>query len=251
MGLNFINDIIQTNKGIVFQSFKIAIKNWKIFLVGIAYSIIWIIMGTVVSYAGILGGIILAIFQSAIISNYLFLIENIINYGEFTLEDFKSGFTVYLGKIYSIFILFYFVRLGMSLFIDPILSSIGVFGISLWLMIRIVAFIVLNVLPEVIYQKHYERLDIVTYSFDFVKENWPEWFIPNGLLVAIVYIIHIIIGKILFLTGLSTNFILASMVRVIIYQLVIAYAMIYRGQLFNILSTSTRRKRMFMRNMYK
>lgn len=249
--MNFLNDIIQTNKGIITKSSKLVIDNWKIFLVGIAYSILTVVVWTVAGYGWILGGIIAAIGQSAIVSNYLFLIENIINYGKFTLEDFKGGFQVYLWKIYSIFIIFYIVNFGMSLFVDPILSSIGVFGISLRLLINIAAFIMLNSIPEVIYQKHYERLDIITYSFEFIKENWPQWFIPNGFIAAIAYLVHIVTSKLLFLVGLGSGNLVSIIIRVIVYQLVLCYAMIYRGQLFNTLSTSTRRKRMFMRNMYK
>ncbi len=249
--LNFISDIIQTNKSIVIKSSKLAINNWKIFLVGIAYSILSFVVWTIASYAWILGGIIAAIGQSAIISNYLYLIENIINYDKFSLEDFKRGFQVYLWRIYSIFIIFFIVNLGMSLFLDPILYSIGILGVSLRLIINIAALIMLNTIPEVIYQKHYDRLDIIRYSFEFIKDNWLEWFLPNVFIAAIAYLVHIMTSRALISVGLYYNPVVSTVVRAIIYQLILAYAMIYRGQLFNILSTSTRRKRMFMRNMYK
>lgn len=254
MNLNFIEDIILTNKGIVYKSFKLAIKNWKIFLVGIAYSILSVVMWRVASYALILGGIIMTLFQSAIISNYLYLIENVINYERFTMEDFKSGFTVYLRKIYTILIIFWFVSFGVSLFLRPIVSMrIG--GFSLWFIIQIAAFILLNSLPETIYQKHYIGFDIITYSFEFIKENWLEWFIPNGCIAILAYIVHVITSKLIFVMGVNSNififYILKILIYSVVYQLVLLYAMIYRGKLFNILSTSTRRKRMFMRNMYK
>lgn len=254
INLNFIEDIILTNKGIIPKSFKLAISNWKIFLVGIAYSILSVVMWTVASYAWILGGIIITLFQSAIISNYLHLIENIINYGSFSLEDFKSGFTVYLRKIYTILIIFWFVRYGASLFLKPIFY-IRIAGLSLWFIIQILAFILLNPLPETIYQKYHAGLDAITYSFDFIKENWLEWFVPNCLIAAIFFLLHIITSSVLAMLGLNTGFfglsIISLIVYSVVYQLFLAYVMIYRGQLFNILSTSTRRKRMFMRNMYK
>ncbi|SHK49944.1 hypothetical protein [Paramaledivibacter caminithermalis] len=252
--MNFIEDIILTNKGIVLKSFKLSIKNWKIFLVGFTYFIISFLMWTVASYAWILGGIIVALFQSAIISNYIYLIENIINYEGFSLEDFKSGFTVYLRNIYSIIIIFWFVRFGASLFLKPIFY-INIGGLSLWSIIQIVAVILLNPLPETIYQKYHAGLDAITYSFDFIKENWLEWFIPNGFIIAVLYLIHISTNKMLIILGFSTNIFISStftlIVYSVVYQILLCYAMIYRGQLFNILSTSTRRKRMFMRNMYK
>lgn len=252
MNLNIIQDIILTNKGIIYKSFKLAIKNWKIFLVGIAYFIFSILMFRIASYAWILGGIIIALFQSAIISNYLYLIENIIEYEKFTLEDFKRGFTVYLRKIYTILIIFWFVGFGADLFLRPIVSMrIG--GFSLWFIIQILAFILLNSLPETIYQKHYIGFDIITYSFEFIKENFFEWFIPNICIIALIWAVHIITNKVMFLIGLNLNIfsMLKILIDAVVYILLISYGMIYRGKLFNVLSTSTRRKRMFMRNMYK
>ncbi len=252
--MNIIEDIIQTNKDIIFKSFKLAVKNWKIFLVGFAYSILSVIMWSVAANAWILAGIIMALFQSAVISNYLYLIEKIINYGSFNFEDFKSGFKVYLWKVYGVIIVFWFVRYGASLFLRS-LFYINFGGISLWTIIQIVAFILLNSLPETIYQKYYERFETISYSFNFIKENWIEWFIPNGLILVVAYLVHVAVSKLLFLITFNTNVFVTSILNLIvysvIYQLILSYAMIYRGELFNILSTSTRRKRMFMRNMYK
>ncbi len=253
--MNFIQDIIETNKEILPKSIKSTIKNWKIFLVGIAYVFASLIMWRVASYAWILGGIIMALFQSAVISNYLYLIENIVLYNRFTMYDFKTGFTVYLRKIYTILILFWLVDWGISLFLSPI-RYISIGPLSLWFIIRLVAFVLLNTLPETIYQKHYDGLGSVTYSFEFIKENWIEWFIPNIVIFVMGYIINIISNNIISIILINNpipfvDTIISIVVYSILYQLIIAFAMIYRGHLFNVLSTSTRRKRMFMRNMYK
>lgn len=253
--MNIVQDIISTNKNIVHKSIKATIKNWKIFLVGIVYAFASLVMWRIAANAWILAGIITAIFQGTIISNYLYLIENIIKYERFTMDDFKSGFTIYLRKVYTIIIVFWFVRWGISIFLRPIFF-IQIGPVSLWFLIQFIAFILLNPLPETIYQKHYDGVNSLTYSFDFIKENWIEWFIPNGLIFIIGYLVHALINQfiaIIFVTGLSPiiSLIIRFGIYSIIYQLVLSFAMIYRGFLFDILSTSTRRKRMFMRNMYK
>lgn len=251
--MNLIEDILYTNKNIIIKSLKSAMKNWKIFLVGIAYGLASIIMWRIAANAWILSGILIAIFQSAIISNYLYLIENIISYDKFTIEDFKAGFTVYLRKIYMIVILFWFARFGVSLFLRPIFY-IRIGPISLWLLIQIIVFILLNSLPETIYQKHYYGFDIITYTFEFIKDNAIEWFIPNVLIFIFGYVVHIIINAFI-LNFFTFNYLISLIIRMgiysILYQLILSFAMIYRGHLFNLLSTSSRRKRIFMRNMYK
>ncbi len=253
--MNFIQDIIMTNKNLIPKSIKSTTKNWKIFLVGIAYAAASIIMWRVAANAWILGGIVITLFQSAVISDYLYLIENIVSYDRFTMYDFKSGFPVYLRKIYTILILIWLVQYGASLFLRPIFS-IRIGSLSLWFLVQLIAFILLNPLPETIYQKHYDGLYSISYAFDFIKENWLEWFIPNIVVFAIGYLIHIFAKSIVAILSINNpvfflNFILQIIVYSIFYQLIIAFAMIYRGHLFNILSTSTRRKRMFMRDMYR
>lgn len=248
--MNIIQDLIIINKKIVLKSLKSTIRNWRIFLVGIAYIIASIIIWRVAANAWILSGIIIALFQSAIISNYLYLIENIVSYDKFTMEDFKTGFTVYLRKIYMIVILFWFVRFGVSLFLRPIFFiTIGPF--TIWALLQIIAFFLLNALPETIYQKHYFGFDIITYSFEFIKDNVIQWFVPNIIIFFVAYGLNLIINLFLNALGfLGSQFLISILIYSIIYQLLLSFAMIYRGHLFNILSTSTRRKRMFMRDMY-
>jgi hypothetical protein len=257
IGLNIIQDIIMTNKNLVPKSIKSIMRNWRIILVGIVYVILSGVMWRVAANAWILGGIITALFQGAIISNYLYLIENIIKYEKFTLDDFKNGFTIYLRKIYILLIIFWFVRYGFSLFLRPVFYT-RVGPVTLWFLVQLAALILLNPLPEVIYQKHYDPSYTLSYSFEFIKENWLEWFIPNGFILGIIYLIYFLINNFINFTPMAmanSNFIVFTLFRyliyIVVYQLILSFAMIYRGHLFNILSTSTRRKRMFMRNMYK
>lgn len=253
--MDIIEDIIQTNKGIFIKSYKGVVKNWKIFLIGIAYVIFTMLALRIIAYAWIFSGILIALLESLIISNYLYLIENIVSYDRFTIDDFKNGFTVYLRKIYSIVIIFWFVNFGVNLFLAP-LFYIKIGPVSFWFLIQVIVFIFLNPLPETIYQKHYDGLNSITYSFEFIKENWIEWFIPNGIILVVLYLVYTLVNKfVLINTGGNINpFILRSLrliVYSVFYQIFFSYIMIYRGYLFDILSTTTRRKRYFMRNIYK
>jgi uncharacterized integral membrane protein len=199
----------------------------------------------------ILAGIVITLVMSALFSNYLYLIENIISYGKITLDDFKKGFQVYIWKIYGIMVVIWFINYGAGLFLSPILK-LRIGFITLWMLLYWVAFILLNCLPEVIYQKHYDLKEMFQYSFSFVKENWIDWFVPNIFLGILFYFV---MGKTLTISYLMGSFSFSlSIKRIVSYflgQLLLSFIMIYRGLLFDLLSSTTRRKRMFKRNMYK
>lgn len=49
----------------------------------------------------------------------------------------------------------------------------------------LLVFILLNPAPEVIYlTRHDSALDVIRRSYDFVIENWIEWFLPMALILA-------------------------------------------------------------------
>ena len=200
----------------------------------------------------ILAGIVIALVQGALISNYLYLVENIILYDRISIVDFKKGFRVYLWKIYGVLVVLWFANYAASIFLSPILN-IQIGFITLWTIVMFIAFIGLNCLPEVIYQKHYNVGESFGYCFDFIRENWLDWFIPNIILWIILYVIvGAFIPLNLFMGGsIFFSLTLKSLVTYIIGQFLFSFMMIYRGLLFQILKDTTRRKRMFMRNVYK
>ena len=249
--MNILQDIFETNKEILKKTVPLALKNWPILFTGVVYSVVILFLFRIAFLFWILAGILVTLVQSALISNYLYLIENIIRYGKITMADFKQGFTVYIWKIYGVMVVIWFVNYGLSLFLSPLLR-IQIGFISLFGLIQLVAFVLLNCLPEVIYQKHYTVGENFSYCVEFIKENWLDWFIPNILLG----------GLFAALTGsiLTANFLIGSPLvgfsveSIILYlagQLFLSFIMIYRGLLFQVLSGSTRRKRMYMRNVYR
>lgn len=249
--MNLFKDIWETNKEIIPKAYRLLLKNWPILFTGIVYSIILILLWRVAFMFWILAGLVITLVQSAIISNYLYLIENIIRYQRITMEDFKAGFTVYIWKIYGIMIVIWFANYGASLFLSP-LFNIRLGTVSLWFLVKVAAFLLLNSLPEVIYQKHFYIGETFRYSFEFIKENWIDWYIPNVVLGLLFYIV---MGDIrtpdLLLRNRMFAFASSGILPYLVGQLLLAYLMIYRGLLFEILSGTSRRKRMFMRNQYR
>lgn len=260
--LSILKDLYYINKKSLTKTVYLLIKNWPIVFTGIVYSILGIIVTTILGLfmtnfiLRFFTGIVSILAMSAIGSNYLHLMFKIVKHEKFTFQDFKDGFTVYLRELWTIFFVIWIVNMLLGMIIIPILGGLlrsVITSATLYIIIYLLGFILLNPLPETVYQKHYSSLDSFPYAFNFVKENWLEWFLPNIVFGAIMYFAlgriftNILFMSFGFMSGLSFGEIFTSVLALG----VLSFVMIYRGILFEILSTSTRRKRMFMRNMYK
>ena len=241
-----INDFILVNKEVFTKTKNTIISNWQILLMGFLYSLIgmgaFLLLGLLLSGPiGKFGGIITVIVESAIISSYLFVLQNVLNYGRFRIRDIKNGFTYYLWKIYGVIFLIFILNLILSLLSNLIGSGI------IWLsaIIYIGGLIFLNPLPETIYIKSLDTWESVQYSIEFIKENWFNWLVPNFIFLVILltlsfrsFGLRILLFRIR--GGILTYIITAVLISII---------MIYRGHLYKILSGSTARKRQFMRKL--
>lgn len=227
-------------------SFK---KNWLIVFTGFVYTILNILLFTIIGtlFVGplyILSGIVMAIVSSAMISNYLYLLFNIINYNKISIQDFKDGFLYYLRKIYGVL---FFGYLG-SMLLSLVSNMLGSLALPLYLLIYLGVLIILNPLPETIYLKYYDPMESIIRTFEFMKENWLNWIIPNIVFLTFLYIVMEVSVVGLFSTHISFGslFNVKDLAIYLLSQVVFSIMMIYRGHLYKMLSGSTRRKRMFM-----
>ncbi|SET50645.1 hypothetical protein SAMN05660297_02624 [Natronincola peptidivorans] len=243
--MEIIKDIFYTNRKVTKNAIESLYKNWIIIFTGLFYSIAIIILSMLLPHFWILAGLVHIIFSSALVSNYLYLISCIIRKNKFGLQDFKDGFTVYLRKVWGVMFIAWVASLIFNTFLTPFFR-----GMAIGLIINVVVLIVLNAIPEVIYQKHYNPWETITYTVEFVKDNWIEWFAPNLILLGVLYFLtgSLLTGIYFFLQSLRIIF--QSPIGLILFilgQVWLSFTMIYRGYLFEILSTSNRRKRLFMR----
>jgi len=252
--LNLFQDILFVNKSTIKKAINSLKKNWLIIFTGIAYTIINLIIILIIStlFTGVLqiiAGFVMAIVSASLVSNYLYLLSNIINYDRISMQDFKDGFKALLWDVYGVFFVFWIA----SLLINPLYNLLGSNAEVLSRIIGILVLFALNPLPETIYQKHYSSFEAISYAFDFMKENWLNWTIPNIIFYCLMYLLTGTILTDIFATNLSFNFDFSpkGIGLYLLGQLLFSFMMIYRGHLFKLLSTSTRNKRIFMKNMYK
>jgi hypothetical protein len=248
--MSVIQDLLITNKRVLNKTIPALKKNPVLLIVGVPYGAVFIIGAMVAGMVGLLGGLVMIILQSAIISDYLSLINRIIHGHRVSTDDIRKGYKTYLSSVWSLLFLMYFIDLALGMFLSPINMLTG--GLF-FILAKLLVYIIFSAMPEVIYQKYLDRGDMVIYGLNFVKENALQWLLPNALLIGVVYgVYNGLLRLVSPIFGFGTSGIaLSSVIAIIVTQGLIAFVMIYRGFLFDILSTSTMRKRLFMRHMYK
>ncbi|WP_427338448.1 hypothetical protein [Caloranaerobacter sp. DY30410] len=254
--MEIINDLIYINKTALKKSYNLILKNWTLIFTGIVYSVLNLMLFILVGilFRGVLSiiaGFVLVLAISSFISDYLYLLYNVVVYGKFTLNDFKYGFKAFVWKIYGIFFIGWMASYILSLFIRSISSSF-IPNMIISFIINLLIFIFLNPLPETIYLKDLSSWDSIQYSYHFIKENFIQWFVSNSVFILMIYFLTgKILGNVFMIhIKLKVSLTLGSILMYLIGQVVFTYMMIYRGVLFDILSTSTIRKRKFMRDLY-
>jgi len=218
------------------RSVELLAANWGIIFAPLAYSLILSAAAALIAPLGFIGGFIMTAVTAACGSSGLFLIENVVRMGKFGLNDFFKGFSVYLWEILGIaFILW----IPMSLLRQVAYSTED--GPLIVLAVQLLLYVILNPVPELIYQNRASGLALLSASYEFIVENWIEWFLPNVSITAVAYFL---LGWLdvpaAYLSSFFRFFFLFS-----IFGLLLTFLMVFRGLLFSDLAGSTRRSRAY------
>lgn len=211
-------------------------RNWVVSLAPVAYGIVLAVVASLVAPLGIVGALLFSLASQACISSGLFLIKNMVESNKADFNDFLNGFTVFLWELLAIaFILWIPLRLAAT-------ALAGVpNGALIYFLLKLTLYILLNPVPEFIYQTRASGLELISASYNFIVENWIEWLIPNILLFAAGYVLLELIETLLYdLPGF-----VALLLYSVIVGLGLAYFMTFRGFLFAQLHGTTRRSRLY------
>ena len=218
------------------RSAQLAAVNWGVSFAPLAYSIILSVAAFFLLPFGFIGGMLLVLVINACISSGLYLVENIVQSRKTNLNDFVRGFTVYLWEVVRIsFILWIPMTLASS-----VLSSMPN-GPLIYLFIQIALYIILNAVPELIYQSRSSGLDLLAASYTFMTENWIEWLTPNLLITLAGYMLL----RVLDVMTAGLPFFFWFFATSLGIGLFLTYLMIFRGILFAELNGSTSRGRVY------
>lgn len=212
----------------------LAVKNWPVLGSVFAYLAILRVGASFAAYLGIAGGFVFSLLTSACVGSFLYLVEAIVRSNRVSWDDFRRSFGMYLWDVVGVsFALWLFWQV-----VTPLLLQMPQ-GPVIVLCIYLVIVVLFNAIPELIYLGHHSLLQLLSRSYEFVANNWIEWFPPNVLLMA----------GLLALGSFPAHSIVESVVQTAAMALYVYFAMIVRGLLFIELDGSTRRSRIFRHKM--
>lgn len=221
------------------RSWEAVRKNWVVSFAPALFGIILAVVVSLVAPLGIIGGFIYSFVSAACASSGLFLIKNLVESGKANFNDFLSGFTVYIWDVITIsFILWLPMRVATMG-----LASVAN-GALIYFLLRLGLYILLNAVPELIYQSRTSGLELIGASYNFIVENWLEWLIPNLLFAVAGYFLLDRFQSLIFTLPAYLELFLTAL----FLGLGLAYLMTFRGFLFAELYGTTRRSRMYRYN---
>jgi hypothetical protein len=218
------------------RTVELLAANLPVIVAPLAYSVILSVATWLLAPLGLIGGILITALQAACASSALYLIENIVRMGKANVTDFVKGFSVYLGEILTIF----FILWVPMLLLREVAASTPQ-GAAIMLAVQVLLYVILNPVPELIYQTRVSGVALLSASYDFIVENWIEWFVPNvAIAIAGYWLLVWLDIPASYLPSLLYSFLLYS-----VFLLLLTFLMIFRGLVFSELNGTTRRSRAY------
>ena len=260
----FIGATLQLYRQVIQATIQSFARSWIISVAVVLFAVLMLVVNTLVAPLGMAGGFILGAANALVIGAILSLIEQaVLGSRQIRWSDLSQGAGQYFWDVITVGFMVWFplLILQMALQANPYRS---VLTIAVFFLV----FILLNPVPEVIYQvRHGSAIDVLRESYDFVLENWIEWFFPLALALApfgfsFFFGISSQVGRmggldfwqILSLPfNLLTNWLqyfgisdsLSSILVLFLTPILAVFILLFRGHLFAALHGSSRRQRLF------
>jgi len=162
------------------KTWQSLVRGWIIMVALIGFMLILAVTTQLAGPLGIAGGFLLGAVNALLVGAVLSLIEQSISYGRtLSVKDVFDSFGRYFWDV---------IGVGFVLWLPMMALEMGTqtnpYGPFLSYAVLVLLFLLLNPAPEVIYQvRHDSPLDVMKTSYEFVLENWMEWFLPIAILL--------------------------------------------------------------------
>ncbi|HTL61258.1 MAG TPA: hypothetical protein VL261_06395 [Nitrospira sp.] len=156
------------------------LRGWMTIVAVIAFLFVLIVAQQIAAPLGMAGGFLLGAVNALLVGMTLSLVEQSVSYAKaVTIRDVFDSFGQYFWDV---------IGVGFVLWIPLMALDMGTQqnpnGQLISYAVMLLIFILLNPAPEIIYQvPHDSPLDIFKRAYDFVLENWIEWFLPIAILL--------------------------------------------------------------------
>ena len=240
------------------------VRGWVICLAVVGFVGLMALAAALFGGLGIAGGFILGAVNALLVGATLALIEDAVKAARpIRFHDLWQSLGTYFWDVIGVgFVLWIpLMLLQQALAANPSGAFLGA-------AVLLLLFILLNAVPEVIYQvRHDSPLDVFRESYQFIVENWIEWFLPVALVIApfgagfffhlseltggragldVVQLLAVPLTLLTaWLTYLGVPVEAGSVLVLILTPPVTVVILLFRGHLFAALHGSSRRQRMF------
>lgn len=244
-------------------------RGWVTVAALIGFALLFVGAARIVGSLGMIGGVLLGLVNALLVGATLRLIEQSLSAARtIQLTDVTESFGHYFWDV---------IGVGFVLWLPMMALDMGTqanpYGGFLSAAVMLLLFLLLNAAPEVIYQiRHDSPLDVFKASYEFVLEHWIEWFLPFAILALPIVVSPSGIQEFFNLStgigrGAGLNFFQLLLLPftliggwmsyvgldpdaqwiflLLLTPLVATTALLFRGHLFALLRSSTRRQRMF------
>jgi hypothetical protein len=208
-------------------------RNLWTLILPIALVFAFVALGMAVSPLGYAGGFLMGLARSAAFSIYTYFVCQVVAKNSVSLADLRTS----IGAYFWTWINLFFVLWIIDILLGPM--TVTADGQRLLKALMMMELIILNAAPEVIYLKGTSGgLDTIQRSFHFLQENWIEWFVPNALILGVIWLAWngTIPLRALPFPAITVPVLVGALLHVV---------MVFRGFLFQTLDGSTHRQRMF------
>ena len=214
---------------------------------------------------GLVGGIVLGVANALVVGAFLGLLEQAVLSGRrMVWADLWSVAGRYFQDV---------ITIGFLVWVPLQLLELGLqanpYGPVIVSAVLLLLFIVFNPVPELIYQSRTgASLGTLTDSYEFVLENWIEWFVPLVVVFApwgvsfffavtsqsgrlgldffqLLGLPFAVLSQWIHALGLPSS--LSALLLLLLTPLGMVLMMLFRGHLYKALSGSSRRQRAFLR----
>lgn len=227
-------------------SFK---KCWRYLIFHLLIVVVSYLMLFVASlFPGMAGGFIMGLFLAFAVSCYLASLISAFNSEQKSFKTLLQEGAVIFSPVINVFFCFFLINL--------LLSSFKQFQ-GLILFANLIIAIVLNPIPEIILLRPASITDMFSDSFEFIRDNILEWFLPIFVLLLSISFINVDMAKRILFSFSTDNplrlieFLVMNLSLLILkpFSLLILvityYILLFRLYLFHSLSNSSRRKRIY------
>lgn len=226
------------------------LRYWWVGFLPLLYALIFFLVAGFTASFGLIGGLIAGLVLALCASSYLSFLAGIVNGSRVSPQDLLESWRPYFSSVLTILFFLTLIEYTLALLLPP---APGTGAIRL--VVNLVLLVILNPVPEIIYQGRSEGLNVLQESVEFLRESGVEWFLPIVALalLSLVFSLPILmmpleIGRFTFPTFGGQALLLGSVGGLVwaagsVFLLFVL--MVFRGLLFRALAAGTRRQRIY------